>query len=126
MGASESSAGVPSSEAISQLGVERLAEGDASGAVAAFRQAIAADPRNAEAHHGLIRALSDHGQAEAAVAAAKTLTELTPADPLAFTALSIALQRAGCIPEAENAAGRARILEWKQQLAEEPEAEPRS
>jgi hypothetical protein len=37
---------------------------------------------------------------------------------LAHTSLSIALQNAGQIPEAEAAAGRARILEWKQQLAE--------
>jgi Flp pilus assembly protein TadD len=51
------------------------------------------------------------------VAAALALTALTPQDPLAHTSLSIALQKAGHIPEAEAAAGRARILEWKQQLA---------
>jgi hypothetical protein len=44
------------------------------------------------------------------------LTTLTPSDPLAHTALSIALQHAGHIPQAEAAAARARILEWKHQL----------
>jgi hypothetical protein len=43
---------------------------------------------------------------------------LTPQDPLAHTSLSIALQKAGHIPEAETAAARSRVLEWKQQLAE--------
>jgi Flp pilus assembly protein TadD len=45
------------------------------------------------------------------------LIVLTPDDPLAHTALSIALQHAGHVPQAEAAAGRARVLEWKRQLA---------
>jgi Flp pilus assembly protein TadD len=107
----------------SQLGVDLLAAGDARGAAQAFREAIAADPTHVEAHHGLIRALRDAEQFEAAVAAALTLTTLTPQDPLAHTSLSIALQQAGHIPEAEAAAGRARILEWKQQLTAGPALE---
>jgi Flp pilus assembly protein TadD len=102
----------------SQRGLELLADGDASGSAKAFLEAIAEDATHVEAHHGLIRALSDAGEFEAAVDAAKALVALTPNDPLAHTSLSIALQRAGLIPEAEAAAGRARILEWKQQLME--------
>jgi hypothetical protein len=49
------------------------------------------------------------------------LTALTPADPLAHTALSISLQAAGFVPEAEAAAARARVLEWKLQLQSLPE-----
>jgi Flp pilus assembly protein TadD len=54
------------------------------------------------------------------------LTVLTPADPLAHTALSIALQKAGHIEQAEAASARARILEWKQQLLapREPDLQP--
>ncbi|WP_263358083.1 tetratricopeptide repeat protein [Acidicapsa ligni] len=102
---------------LSQRGLDLLATGDASAAAQAFRDAIAADSTHIEAHHGLIRALCDAKQFEAAVAAALALTVLTPKDPLAHTSLSIALQQAGHIPEAEAAAGKARILEWKQQLA---------
>jgi hypothetical protein len=50
------------------------------------------------------------------------LTVLTPDDPLAHTALSISLQIAGHLPQAEAAAARARILEWKAQLNNPPEA----
>jgi Flp pilus assembly protein TadD len=106
---------------LSQRGVDLLAAGDAPAAAQAFRGAIAADPAHVEAHHGLIRALCDAEQFAAAVVAAQRLTKLTPNDPLAHTSLSIALQKAGQIPEAETAAGRARILEWEQQLAQ-PEA----
>ena len=107
-------------DAFSQRGLELLEEGDTRAAANAFRGAIAADPGHVEAHHGLIRALRDGEQFEAAVAAALALTELTPQDPLAHTSLSIALQKAGHVPEAEAAAARARILEWKQQLAAGP------
>ena len=103
---------------LSQHGVDALAAGQPSAAVEAFREAVATDPTHIEAHHGLIRALCDSGDFDAAIAAAQILIELTPQDPLAHASLSIALQKAGQISEAESAAGRARILEWKQQLAE--------
>ena len=119
----QQSRGLTRSDELSQHGVDFLADGDISGAVQAFREAIAADRAHIEAHHGLIRALCDGEQFEAAVTAAIALTALTPNDPLAQTSLSIALQKAGQIPEAEAAAGRARILEWKQQLAQ-PATDP--
>jgi tetratricopeptide (TPR) repeat protein len=103
-------------DSLSQHGLDLLAAGSSAEAAQAFRSAIAADPAHVEAHHGLIRALRDAGQINQSIAAAKALTTLTPNDPLAHTAMSISLQRAGRIPEAEAAAGRARILEWKLQL----------
>jgi len=118
----EQSRGLACADELSQRGVDLLACGDALGAAQAFREAIAAHPEHLEAHHGLIRALCDAERFEAAVAAALALTALSPDDALAHTSLSIALQKAGHIPEAEAAAGRARILEWKQQLAQ-PQAE---
>lgn len=103
-------------EKLSQQGLEQLARGDASEAAKSFRAAVAADPNCFEAHHGLIRALRDAGCLEQSVAAALALTALTPNDPLAHTALSISLQHAGHVPEAETAAARARILEWRAEL----------
>lgn len=114
----EQPGGSANSNELALTGIDLLAEGDATGAAQAFREAIAANPEDLEAHHGLTRALCDAGQFEAAIAAAMALTKLTPDDPLAHTGLSIALQKAGHVPEAEAAAGRARILEWKQQLAQ--------
>ncbi len=107
-------------DALSQQGLDLLAAGQAAEAAQHFRAAIAADPAHVEAHHGLIRALRDAGQLSHSVAAAMALTVLTPNDPLAHTALSISLQTAGHIEQAEAAAGRARILEWKRELQSAP------
>jgi Flp pilus assembly protein TadD len=100
--------------------MDLLAAGQPAEAAQAFRGAIAADPSHYEAHHGLVRALRDAAQLEQSIAAALALTALTPNDPLAHTALSISLQTAGHVPEAEAAAARARILEWKIQLQSPP------
>ena len=103
-------------EILSLHGLDLLASGSPAEAVKAFRSAIDADPANLEAHHGLVRALRDAGCFEQSVAAARALIALSPGDPLAYAALSISLQHAGHVPEAEAAASRARILEWKIQL----------
>jgi len=107
-------------EMLSEHGLALLAAGSPLDAANAFRSAIAADSAHTEAHHGLIRALRDAGQLNQSVAAAMALTALTPNDPLAHTALSISLQAAGHVPQAEAAAARARILEWKIQLQTPP------
>ena len=66
--------------------------------------------------------MRDAGRVEQAIAASLALIALTPGDPLAHTALSISLQDAGHIPEAEEAAAaRARVLEWKMQLQRPPD-----
>ena len=103
-------------EVLSQSGLDRLAAGSPVEAVECFRAALAADANYHEAHHGLVRALRDAGRLEQSIGAALALTALTPNDPLAHTALSISLQLAGHVPEAEAAAAKARILEWKVQL----------
>jgi hypothetical protein len=109
-------------DSLSKQGLDLLVAGLPVEAAQAFRAAIAADLEHFEAHHGLIRSLRDAGRLEESIGAALALTALTPGDALAHTALSISLQRAGHIPEAEAAAARARILEWKIQLESPPES----
>lgn len=111
-------------DSLSQRGLDLLAASEPACAARSFRAAIALDPAHVEAHHGLVRALRDAGRLEASVGAALALIALTPGDPLAHTALSISLQRAGHVPEAETAAARARVLEWKMQLQSPPDAQP--
>jgi Flp pilus assembly protein TadD len=115
---------MPIAESLSQHGLDLLAAGSPDQAAQAFRAAIAADSAHIEAHHGLIRALRDAGHLNQSVGAAMALTALTPADPLAHTALSISLQHAGLVPQAEAAAARARVLEWKIQLESAPIEDP--
>jgi Flp pilus assembly protein TadD len=110
-----------SADTLCESGLELLAAGNANEAAQAFRAAVAADRAHVEAHHGLVRALRDAGQLSQSVTAAMALTVLTPDDPLAHTALSISLQTVGQVPQAEAAAARARILEWKAQLNAAPD-----
>lgn len=112
--------GRSSAEILTDNGMDLLAAGNPAQAAQQFRAAITANERCLEAHHGLIRALRDSNQTAQSIAAALALIGLDPDDPLAHTALSISLQVAGRIPEAEAAAARARILEWKQALQSPP------
>ncbi len=122
----------PKIEELSRRGTDLLAAGSPAEAVTAFRAAIALgdsqggpiSPAHIEAHHWLVRALRDAGRLEQAIGAALALTVLTPGDPLAHAALSISLQHAGHVPQAEAAAAKARVLEWKQQLQTPPDSKP--
>jgi len=106
---------------LSQRGLDLLESGRPADAAQAFRAAIASNEKYFEAHHGLVRALRAAGRLEQSIAAALALTALKPNDPLAHTALSVSLQRAGHVKEAEAAAARARILQWTQDLQATPQ-----
>ena len=107
---------VRAAELLSQRGRELLAGGRPVEAAKAFRAAIASNEQYFDAHHGLVQALRDAGRLEQSIGAALALTALNPYDPVAFTALSISLQRAGHKMEAEAASARARILQWSLEL----------
>lgn len=98
--------------------IDLVADGDLDGAVGCYREAIALDAEFADAWQGLALALNDLGRHEEAIEAGRRLCELTPDDVLAHTTLSRLYQAAGRIAEAETEGGKARILDWKRQLAE--------
>ncbi|MFN8544217.1 MAG: tetratricopeptide repeat protein [Candidatus Binatia bacterium] len=98
--------------------VDCVADGDLEGAVKAYLDAIALDAGYADAWEGLAIASSSLGRHQQAIDAAKRLVDLTPEEVLAHTTLSRVYQAANMIAEAEEAGGRARILDWKRQLKE--------
>src|SRR5262245_2282945 len=99
--------------------IDLFGDGRAAEAIAVYREALAIDPDFADAWHGLAMALSELGRHEEAIEAGKRLCELSPDDTLAHTSLSRFYQAAGRIPEAEAEGAKARILDWKRQLAED-------
>jgi Flp pilus assembly protein TadD len=105
-----------SAEDLYHEGLDRLAEGDAAGAVQKLRQCLEADPGMLDAMHGLIRALQEQGDLDAAIAVAQRLLQLDPDEVLAHTSLSILYQHKGMIPEAEAEALQAKLLGWKKHL----------
>jgi Flp pilus assembly protein TadD len=100
-------------------GLDRLAEGDAFGAVQTLRRCLDADPGFLDAMHGLIRALQEQGDYDAAIAVAQRLLQLDPDEVLGHTSLSILYQHKGMIPEAEAEALQAKLLGWKKHLQQQ-------
>jgi tetratricopeptide (TPR) repeat protein len=93
------------------------AEGRLDDAVAKLNDALAVDDTYALAHSALAVILQRLGRHEDAIRHAIRVTELEPADPFSFTALSVTYQRAfagtnqmGYIRLAEEAMERSRQL----------------
>jgi Tfp pilus assembly protein PilF len=105
-----------SAEDLYHEGLDRLAEGDAAGAAQKLRNCLELDPGMLDAMHGLIRALQEQGELDAAIVAAKRLLQLDPDEVLAHTSLSILYQHKGMIAEAEAEALQAKLLGWKKHL----------
>lgn len=93
-----------------------MAEGDIQGAIAGFRQSLAADPAFSDAAHGLIHALKHATLYDEAIEVAQSLIAADPDDVLAHTSLSILYQHQGRIPEAEAESLKAKLLGWKLEL----------
>jgi predicted Zn-dependent protease len=95
-----------------------LCDGNTEEAIAAYKAILVLDANHLEAVHDLAHAYADAGQLDNAIIIAQRLTELTPEDPMGFTVLSRFYQQNNMVPEAEAAAAKARMLDWKRQLLE--------
>jgi Flp pilus assembly protein TadD len=80
-------------------------------AAARFRDALAVDANYALAHSALAVVYTRLKRHDEAIQHALKVCELEPRDPFSYTALSVTCQRAGKIPEAEDAMARARMLQ---------------
>src|SRR5690242_8880345 len=71
----------------------------------------AQDPAYALAHSALAVLYGRLGKHDEAIRHGLKVCELEPNEPFSFTAMSVTFQRAGKIPEAEDAMARARMLQ---------------
>ncbi len=113
------SAAMTSKEDLYDRAVDLVADGKLDEAIEAYKQALTCDPQFADAVHGIAMAYADKGMFDQAVEYGRRLVELTPDDTLAHTSLSMFYQRKGMIAEAEAEGAKARVLDWKRQLAEQ-------
>jgi Flp pilus assembly protein TadD len=113
-----------SAEELYYEALDLLAEGDAAGAARNLRRCLEVDPGMLDAMHGLIRALQESGDLDAAIAVAQRLLQLDPEEVLAHTSLSILYQHKGMIAEAEAEALQAKLLGWKKQLQQTKSKKP--
>jgi tetratricopeptide (TPR) repeat protein len=110
---------MPSKDELYDRAVDLVADGKLDDAIATYREAIALDPAFVDALQGLALAYADKGMFDEAIEVGHKLAALSPDDPLAHTSLSMFYQRKGMIPEAEAEGAKARMLDWKRQLAEQ-------
>ena len=93
-------------------------------AIAAYERALAERPEWSDCLQALGMAQMHAGALQDALRNLERVTELAPEDPLAFTSLSMCLQRLDRIADAEKAQAQARLLSWKQELKTNPNAPP--
>jgi len=101
--------------ALYKEGFARFAGKDLEGAIAKYREALAADPGFVLAWSALGMALSRKGEIDLAIEAGRKAVELEPDEPLGYTNLSIFYQQKGMIAEAEDAKARAMQLAMRRQ-----------
>ena len=99
---------------------------DFAEAVAAYGRALELRPDWSDCLQALGMAQMNQGTLDDALRTLTRVTELAPEDPLAFTSLSMVLQRLNRIDDAEKAQAQARLLSWKQELRTNPKAPPPS
>src|SRR5436190_4690775 len=91
---------------------ERLKdEGKLEEAAVVLEQLTQQDPGYALAHSALAVIYGRLKRHDEAIRHGLKVCELEPHEPFSFTAMSVTFQRAGKIPEAEDAMARARILQ---------------
>lgn len=86
-------------------------EGKLEEAASTLLEIVAQDPSYALAHSALAVVCGRLKRHEEAIQHGQRVCELEPNDPFSFTAMSVTYQRAGRIPEAEDAMARARMLQ---------------
>ena len=110
---------MPSSDQLYDQAVDCIAEGKLDEAISKYKEAVALEPRFADAWEGLSMALADKELWDEAIHAAKKVVDLNPDEQLGYTNVSRIYQRAGNVPEAETWAAKARVLDWKAQLKQD-------
>ena len=104
---------MPTSEELYSEADKLKDSGDLEGAAKKLTELLAQDPRFALAHSALAVICGRLRRHDEAIEHALKVCELEPNDTFSFTALSVTFQRAGRIPEAEEAMARARIMQGR-------------
>jgi Flp pilus assembly protein TadD len=99
---------MPTSEALYDEAIELQQRGDLEGAVGKLREILTQDAGYALAHAALSVFFSKQDKHDEAIEHADKVCELEPEDPFSFIAKSLICQKAGRIPEAEQAMMQAR------------------
>lgn len=102
---------MPSNEEQYDAAIALKDAGKPEEAVGKLEELLRNEPAYALAHSALAVLFTKLKRHDEAIAHAQRVCQLEPNDAFSFTALSVTLQRAGKIPEAEDAMARARMIQ---------------
>jgi Flp pilus assembly protein TadD len=105
---------MPSNEELYNQAERLKDEGKLAEAVVLLEQLTQQDTSYALAHSALAVLYGKLKRHDEAIRHGIKVCELEPNEPFSFTAMSVTYQRAGKIPEAEDAMARARLLQSRQ------------
>ena len=103
---------MPTIDTVYDEAIELQQQGDLDGAVQKLVDLVQGDPTFALAHAALSVFYSRQDKHDEAIDHGQKVCDLEPEDPFSFMALSLICQRAGRIPEAEQAMGMAMEKQW--------------
>lgn len=109
-----------------RVGLSHYGKREYEEAIRAYRRALVERPDWSDCLQALGMAQMHAGHLADALQNLERVTQLSPDDPLAFTSLSMCLQRMDRIADAETAQSQARLLSWKRELKSNPQAPPPS
>lgn len=109
---------MPDAEELYDQAVDAYADEKYDEALELYRKALEADPKFADAVHGMVMCYQAKGDMDSAIELTRRQIESDPDDILANTNLSMFYMKKGMIKEAEAAGAEARRLDWKRQLRE--------
>ncbi|MGI8783134.1 MAG: hypothetical protein ACR2L2_05735 [Acidobacteriota bacterium] len=107
---------MPTKEELYGEAMDLFAEDKYADSEIKLRQAVEADPDYFEALHALSMVYYHQNKLDETIEVGKRLVGIEPENILAYTTLSMAYQKKGMIPEAEDAGGKAKALGFKDML----------
>jgi len=107
-----------------QKGLELFGQNKHEEAIAEYRAALELDPEWTEGLHGLAMAQMHAGKLDDAIETGLKIVEIDKEDAFAHTSLSMFYMRKGMIDEAEKEGAKARMISWKEELKNNPQASP--
>lgn len=105
---------MPTNEELYDKAEQLKSEGKLDEAAATLEELLQQDASYTLAHSALAVLYGRINRHDDAVRHGLKVCELEPNDPFSFTAMSVTFQRAGKIPEAEEAMARAHMLQARQ------------
>lgn len=105
-------------------GLALFGKNEHEAALAKYDEAIALDPEYTDGLHGKAMALMHMERYDEAIEVGQRIVEIDPNDAFAHTSLSMFYQRKGMIDEAEAEGAKARMISWKEELKQNPDARP--